>query len=110
MDLNDQLTGLDYASPFMATSTHVYVPPWAPKRCGGVYIVMLDERNDGGFLPRFRLRGMSYLNITEIGRVTADELHYHNTSAFESTFEFSKCPFHPLKLCGDTRSTLCLCT
>src|SRR5579859_6736472 len=78
MDLNDQLTGLDYASPFMATSTHVYVPPWAPKRCGGVYIVMLDERNDGGFLPRFRLRGMSYLNITEIGRVTTDELHYHS--------------------------------
>jgi len=39
---------------------------------------MLDEQNDGGFLPRFRLRGMSYLNITEIGRMTADELHYHN--------------------------------
>ena len=37
---------------------------------------MLDERMEG-IVPRFRLRGMSYLNITEIGRVTADELHYH---------------------------------
>src|SRR5579859_7796967 len=44
---------------------------------GGNCYDVQDAMGWEGIVPRFRLRGMSYLNITEIGRVTADELHYH---------------------------------